>query len=298
MPDIQAQKRHTFKGHSSGIFCLTAIDDRTFLSAGGDGNVVKWDVEKFSDGQVIAKLDSVIYALLVDKDRLLVAENSKAIHLLDLSSNKVLKSVEVKTPVFEICKVEDQYLVGTGTGELLSFDSELSLKNRIQFSRKSLRSITAQGDHIALGYSDNIIRIVNRNFELVKELAGHTLSVFAMQYHPETEVLISTGRDAHLRIWDQRNDYLPVQDISAHMYAINHIVFDPNARCFATGSMDKTIKIWDGTTFALLKVIDKDRYDGHVNSVNRMLWMEFDNLLVTCSDDRTIAVWDINFDIK
>ncbi len=296
MPNIKIQKRHTFKGHTSGIFCLQAMNDYEFLSAGGDGQVVKWNLKSHSDGQVIAKLDSNIYGLLVDGDKLLIGENSRAIHMLDLSSNKVLRSVEIKSPIFAIHRVDNQYLVGTGAGELLCFDLHLNLEKRIRLSEKSLRTISSYDGDIALGYSDNRIRILNTKLEVKKELIGHTLSVFAAHYHQKTNVLVSTGRDAHIRVWDRFNEYICVHDIPAHNYATNHLVFNPDNRFFATGSMDKTIKIWDAVTFVLLKAIDKVRHDGHSNSVNRLLWMDYDNLLVTCSDDRTIAVWDINFD--
>ena len=298
MPNIQVQKRHTFKGHMSGIYCLQALQESSILSAGGDGKVVKWDVENLSNGQVIAKLDSTIYALLVDENKLLVGENSRAIHMLDLITNKVLRSVEIKSPIFVIHRVANQYLIGTGAGELLCFDLELNLKNRIRLSQKSLRTISSLDGHLSLGYSDNIIRILDADFELQQQLNGHTFSVFSTQYHPETKVLISTGRDAHIKVWDRFNNYLLVRDISAHMYATNHLVLSPDNRYFATGSMDKTIKIWDAITFKLVKIIDKVRHDGHTSSVNRLIWMKYNNLLVTCSDDRTIAAWDINFDLK
>ena len=296
MPDIQVLKRHSFKGHTSGIYCLQAIDDATFLSAGGDGQVVKWDLKTGADGQVIAKLDSTIYGLLVDGGNLLVGENSRAVHLIDLGTKNVIRSVEVKSPIFDIQRVGERYLVGTGAGELLCFDLNLNLQKRIRLSEKSLRTISSHRGDIALGFSDSIIRILNQDLELKEELTEPTLSIFATQFHPATGVLIGTGRDAHIRVWDHFIHYKLVHDISAHTFAANHLVFSPTARYFATGSMDKTIKIWDATTFALLKVIDKLRYDGHTSSVNKLLWMNFDNLLVTCSDDRAIAVWDIKFD--
>ena len=60
-------------------------------------------------------------------------------------------------------------------------------------------------------------------------------------------------------------------------------------------SMDKSIKIWQVPELKLLKVIDKARHAGHGTSVNRSLWFENEGLLVTCSDDRLISVWNINF---
>ena len=61
--------------------------------------------------------------------------------------------------------------------------------------------------------------------------------------------------------------------------------------------MNKTIKIWDLESQKLLKVIDEGRHNGHKNSVNKLFWFRYSDLLVTCSDDRTLAVWDLNFDI-
>jgi WD40 repeat protein len=60
--------------------------------------------------------------------------------------------------------------------------------------------------------------------------------------------------------------------------------------------MDKSIKVWDLREMRLLKVIDKARHAGHGTSVNKLLWSSFGNQLVSGSDDRSISVWDIQFD--
>ena len=61
--------------------------------------------------------------------------------------------------------------------------------------------------------------------------------------------------------------------------------------------MDKSIKVWDAETFQLLKVIDKARHAGHGTSVNRLLWTNHNNLLVSASDDRSISIWDLTFNL-
>lgn len=297
MTQIQITKLTNFTGHTSGIFCLQAVDAHTFISAGGDGQVVQWNVKHPEEGKVIAKVNSTIYGLRVDGDRLLVGENGRALHLIDLKQNNVLRSVEIKSPIFAIERLGEYYLIGTGAGEIFVFDTSLNYLQKVRHSTKSVRAFALNASDLAVAYSDNTIRILDpADFSIKYELSGHTLSVFALSYHPAHHWLVSTGRDAHIRVWDTYEHYKEIMNVPAHMYASNHLVFHPSTKYFATGSMDKTIKIWDATTFALLKVIDKARHGGHTNSVNKLLWMDFDNLLVTCSDDRTIAVWDIKFD--
>jgi WD40 repeat protein len=59
--------------------------------------------------------------------------------------------------------------------------------------------------------------------------------------------------------------------------------------------MDKTIKIWDAKNFKLLKVIDKSRHGGHLTAVNKIFWSNYKNRLISCSDDRSISIWELKF---
>jgi WD40 repeat protein len=51
--------------------------------------------------------------------------------------------------------------------------------------------------------------------------------------------------------------------------------------------------VWDAQTFKLKKIIDRARHAGHGTSVNKLLWTTFENQLISCSDDRTISVWEV-----
>jgi WD40 repeat protein len=122
--------------------------------------------------------------------------------------------------------------------------------------------------------------------------SAHTLSANIVRYSPDGKFLLSGGRDAHLNIWDTKN-YSQVKSIPAHNYAIYDIAFSPDAKLFATASRDKTIKIWDADMFEILARISKENYEGHVNSVNKLFWSDYNNYLVSSGDDRAVMVWEI-----
>jgi len=99
-----------------------------------------------------------------------------------------------------------------------------------------------------------------------------------------------------LKAWDAGQGYKPVGEAVAHLYALNHIAYSPDAKHFVTCSLDKSIKVWRTSDLTLLKVIDKARHAGHGTSVNRLLWTPFEDELVSASDDRTISIWKLFFD--
>lgn len=114
-----------------------------------------------------------------------------------------------------------------------------------------------------------------------------------MRFSPDGKFLLTGGKDAHLNIW-QVGHYDKIKSIPAHDWAIYDIAYSPNSNLFATASRDKTLKIWDSKTFQLLKVINKEKYDGHQFSVNKLIWSTYNNYLISAGDDRAIIIWEIN----
>lgn len=301
MSPIQVKKIRTLTGHKEPLYTLERLDDQRFLSAGGDGMVVLWDLENVDVGQMIVKVLASIYAIEFNttKNLLVVGQNFSGIHIIDVESKKELSSVELtKAYIFDIQSTEEWIIVGTGDGELILLDWELNILARKQHSDKSVRTIAIKGKEgmMAVGYSDHTIKILQlKDISIIKEFKAHDNSVFSLSYHPELPILISAGRDARIRFWDTDRNYELIEEIAAHLYTINHITFSPDSQHFVTCSMDKSIKVWDAKTFKLLKVIDKVRHAGHGTSVNKLLWLDHKKTLVSCGDDRTISLWDINF---
>ncbi|MBY0433119.1 MAG: WD40 repeat domain-containing protein, partial [Cyclobacteriaceae bacterium] len=191
---------------------------------------------------------------------------------------------------------QNQLLIASGNGSVTVVDlPTLTIKKHLTFSQRSARTIAInpQAGEMAVGYSDNFIRVFSLDdFSLKREWQAHNNSVFTLAYTPDFELLLSGSRDARLKAW---NDGVLMQEVAAHLFAINHIAFSPTGKHFVTCSLDKSIKVWRTADRTLLKVIDKARHAGHGTSVNKLLWSSFHQQLVTASDDRTISVWDVIF---
>ena len=125
-----------------------------------------------------------------------------------------------------------------------------------------------------------------------KNFIGHQLSSNIVRFSPDGKFLLTGGRGVNLNIW-QVSDY-KIKSIPAHEWAIYDIVYSPDSNLLDTASRDKTLKIWDSKKFELLKVINKDNYDGHLNSVNKLTWSTYNNYLISAGEDRAIIIWEIN----
>ncbi len=301
MSKIQVNKLHTLTGHNDCIYALVeGSNPRFFYTGSGDGMVVEWDLDRPKDGRLIAKVPHSVYALTVDKERnlLVVGHNFEGIHVIDLKGHKEIWNLKLtEQAIFDLKIVGDDLLVGTGDGILILVDmKEKSVKRHIKLSDKSIRvmAVAPQSQKLALGLSDHSIKILDSNnlYQPVANLVGHMNSVFALGYSPDEKILVSAGRDAHLKFWNSTT-YELEENIVAHMFAINYLTYRMDGKFLATCSMDKSIKIWDVEHRKLVKVIDKARNAGHGTSINKILWSTYSGRIVSVSDDRTISIWQL-----
>jgi WD40 repeat protein len=321
---FKIQKLNQLTGHKDSVYTLAAIANTNIIfSAAADGYVVRWSLSKNIDnqlvteqkiteqeviGKVIAKIGSSIYALhlIPEKNYLVVGHNTDGIHIIDLvNEQEIFSAGFTKSAIFDIKHLGSDLFIACGDGNVIIIDlANFSLKKILSFSQQSARciAICSQKNEIAIGYSDNHIRIFDSiNYTQKADFEAHTNSVFTLAYSPDNQYLLSGSRDAHLKIWqvqqenneNRNNNYILYQDIVAHLFTINHLVYSPNGEFFATCSKDKSIKLWQSSDFRLVKVIDKGRHAGHGTSINKLLWLD-NHILISCSDDRTIVIWEIN----
>ena len=298
---MEIERIDSFAGHRGAVFALAkGPAPHLFYSAGSDGWVVQWDLQKPDVGKVIAQLDGSVYAMAFDADSgiLWVGQNHEGIHgILVSDQTRVFSLALDKVAIYAITIWNDQVWVGH-QGGLVSVIDRHSHKiiKHIKAGSLSARAITIIDEQtISIGYSDGFIRMFDLRFDCVYTWLAHTNSVFSIAACADGR-LISVGRDAHIRAWkwDGQQAEKVGEGIPGHIYTIHSIVLHPDQGLFATGSMDKTIKIWDAQTMQLRKVIDFARYGSHKHAINTLIWPTFNNLLVSASDDKMVSVWKID----
>ncbi len=294
------QKLAQLTGHNASIFALSHSDtDRYFLSGAGEGWVVRWDLENPEMGKLVAKVETQIFSLcyLSTQNKVVVGNMNGGVHWVDLDEpDNTINIAHHKKGVYAILEIGDYVYTAGGQGLLTRWDKhKMQSLESLQVSHQSLRALAycPQRNELAVGASDHAIYILDLETLSVKEslLKAHDNSVFALRYSPDGELLFSGGRDAHLKVWDTQAAYLCLSSQPAHLFTINEIAIDPEGRYLATASRDKNIKIWNARTFELVKVLESYRDNGHLNSVNTLLWSNYHGRLVSGSDDRSLIVW-------
>jgi WD40 repeat protein len=298
---IEIQKLYTYLGHRDSIYTLKTPNDKThFYSAGGEGFLVNWSVNEPDNGHLIAKVNNSIFAIdfVNNYTQMLIGQNFEGIHLIDLKTKKEIQNLKLENSyIFDIKVIDNLAVVALGNGNIYWIDIDKnSILHKTCNTDKSARTIAYNPllKEIAIGYSDFSIRIYDiETKDLKNSWIAHKNSVFTLQYSHDFQYLLSAGRDAQLKVWNCWNHYELANHIPAHLFAINHISMSPDGKLFATGSMDKSVKLWDSQTFALLKVLDKSRHAGHGTSVNRLLWLDNRHLL-SAGDDKIVNLWKID----
>lgn len=78
--------------------------------------------------------------------------------------------------------------------------------------------------------------------------------------------------------------------ISGHQGWVRGIAVDPSNSWFATGSTDRTIKIWDMVSGQL-----KLTLTGHINTVRGLAISPKHMYLFSCGEDKTVRCWDLEY---
>jgi WD repeat-containing protein 61 len=289
----------SFEGHKGAVYTVCpSFQYGIFYSGAADGFLVEWNIKQAETGKVLFQLESPIYAICIldnANEWIAVGTANGYLHILDTKSNQIRhKIIAHQGAIFDLKLIDNLLFSVAADGQIIAWNvNDYSKKFQLNFSDKSARAIvkSLKSNCFYVGYSDFVIREFEGTDKpvLKAELIAHTQSVFSLAVHPQTGNLVSGGRDAHLKYW--QNNKMQ-KSIPAHLSHINSLCFQPAGNLLLSGSMDKTIKIWDAHDLTLLKVIDQTKMKAHKHSVNKVAWMS-DNTFLTCGDDRMIYLWEI-----
>ncbi|KAJ2719525.1 U3 small nucleolar RNA-associated protein [Coemansia sp. Benny D115] len=212
--------------------------------------------------------------------------------------------------------------VATNTEQLRVYNTE-DLNCELAYGHKDIilcLSVHSGCGIVATGSKDNVAMIWAVNMDLppnqrivcIATAIGHTKAVGAVSLAQGTgcPFMITGSEDRTVKMWDLK----PLREIfdnprsaaahveksgvmklralytfQAHEKDINSICVAPNDQIFATGSQDKTAKIWDVATGNPVGTLQ-----GHKRGVWNVAFSPVDRVVATTSADRTIKLWSLS----
>lgn len=308
MSKFSVRKVQQLTGHNGAVYALApGPEPGTFLSAGGDGWIVQWSLAEKDEqgellGRLVAKVDTQVFSLayIPTTHTVVAGDMNGGVHWLNLREDRPNRHIaHHKKGTFGLQIVGEELISIGGGGVLTKWDVlRQSSSESLRLSSEALRSLVYAPAQEALfvGSSEHsIFRLNPCDLEIEEKItASHENSVFALHHHPHyPNVLYSGGRDAQLKKWSIGSSLVLENAQPAHWYTINHLIASPTGQFLLSASRDKTIRIWDSAEFKLLLTLDAARDGGHVNSVNRLLWITGMPYFVSASDDRSLILWEL-----
>jgi len=115
------------------------------------------------------------------------------------------------------------------------------------------------------------------------EFERHKSWVFSVAVNNQNTIL--SASEDELLLWNNRHC---TDRLTSHTDAIKSVSFSHSGLLFASGSIDKTVKIWSSATRSVIKTLVK-----HTAGVNKVEFDVSDKYLISAGYDDKLFIWDV-----
>jgi serine/threonine protein kinase len=238
------------RGHGAMVTGVAfAADGKTLASVGADGMVQVW--EAATGARVRSIVGAPDTTSLDITDGLVTAGSADGtVKLWRLDTGDVVRSIEAKSGAVRAVvfgSTSNQVFAGGQDGKIRSFDQ-----------RGNPRGVVGE----------------------------HAQPVLALAYAAGPRLLVSSGADGQVKLWDERRRKL-IRSYTGHVEDVQAVAISSDGKVLASGSDDRTVSVWDAGSSR--KITD---LAGHTGRVVALAFSPRAQLLASASEDGTVKLWD------
>jgi ribosome assembly protein 4 len=100
--------------------------------------------------------------------------------------------------------------------------------------------------------------------------------------------LVTGSDDFSMFLWSPQEKTKPITRMTGHNQLVNHVMFSPNTMFIASGSFDKSVKLWNGHTGKFIC-----NFFGHIACIYQISWSADSKFLLSACKDSTVKIWNI-----
>jgi WD40 repeat protein len=240
---------HDFEAHKHSVNSLVLLNNTNFGSCSDDGQIKIWK----KDGtplKTLSEHNSKVNSMVFNIFNMVSVSSDKTIRVWDFNTWTLTRTINYsrhKSLIISLALCENGLLfTGTKDGGIIKWN------------------LTSGEDLGAMLYV-------------------HKSAINSLVLLNNEQAVASASVDGWIKIWNSESGDC-LRAIEAHKSAINCMILLRDGS-LATGSDDRTVKIWDGTTFGLVKTLP------HKSEVMSMAFMGDNSWLACGCSNSDILIW-------
>ncbi|XP_028405987.1 transducin beta-like protein 3 [Dendronephthya gigantea] len=296
--------------------------EKSFLTCGHKGIIKIYDFmthkcvyettvhDGLRNGEKEASTYAIVHAELcpnINCVAVVTADHNIILFSLEAGLKKVKQFVGYNDEILDmqfLGSSEDMAVVATNSSQVRLYDLKTMDCHLLSAHSDIVLCLDAHtsGEMMVTGSKDNTIRLwkkdEDRGMKCIAVGQGHTHVVSCVSLpRIKTSFVVSGSQDLTIKVWSTEivSEDNNVSNLSVlltekgHDKDINSITVSPNDKLIASGSQDKTVKIWRRSDLTLLGTLR-----GHKRGVWCVQFSPIDQCLASSSGDAMIRLWALS----